>query len=42
LNDSSQEPIVRFEWRITDTIVMQGRRDENGVYLLDVRRRQRF
>lgn len=42
LYDSSQEPIVRAEWRITDTIVLQGRRDENGVYLIDVRRRQRF
>jgi hypothetical protein len=40
--DSSKEPIFRVEWWISDTIVLQGRRDENGIYLIDVRRRQRF
>ncbi|MFN2386195.1 MAG: translocation/assembly module TamB domain-containing protein [Thermoanaerobaculia bacterium] len=42
LNDPSQEPIFQGEWRITDTVVLRARRDENGVYLLDLRRRQRF
>ncbi len=40
--DSSREPIFQLEWWISDTIVLQGRRDENGIYLVDVRRRQRF
>ena len=40
--DSSKEPIFQVEWWISDTIVLQGRRDENGIYLIDVRRRQRF
>ncbi len=40
--DSSKEPIFQLEWWISDTIVLQGRRDENGIYLIDVRRRQRF
>lgn len=42
LNDPSQEPIFQGEWRISDTVVLRARRDENGVYLLDLRRRQRF
>lgn len=40
--DSSKEPIFQLEWWISDTMVLQGRRDENGIYLIDVRRRQRF
>ncbi len=40
--DSSKQPIVQVEWWISDTVVLQGRRDENGIYLVDVRRRQRF
>jgi autotransporter translocation and assembly factor TamB len=40
--DTSKEPIVRLEWWLSDSIVMQARRDENGTYLIDVRRRQRF
>jgi len=40
--DSSREPIFQLEWWISDSIVLQGRRDENGIYLVDVRRRQRF
>ncbi len=39
--DTSKLSIVQFEWRLTDTIVLRGRRDENGVYLIDLRRRQR-
>jgi hypothetical protein len=42
LNDLSQEPIFQVEWRLSDTVVLRARRDEFGVYLLDVRRRQRF
>jgi len=42
LNNYTEEPIFTGEWRITDTVVMRVRRDENGVYLLDLRRRQRF
>ncbi|HJW14936.1 MAG TPA: hypothetical protein VJ776_09575, partial [Thermoanaerobaculia bacterium] len=40
--DTSREPIFRLEWWISDTIVLQGRRDENGIYSIDVRRRQRL
>jgi translocation and assembly module TamB len=40
--DSSKEPIFQLEWWISDTVVLQGRRDENGIYLIDARRRQRF
>ena len=40
--DTAKEPLFRLEWRISDTIVLQGRRDENGIYLIDIRRRQRF
>ena len=40
--ETSKEPIFRLEWWLSDTIVLQGRRDENGIYLIDVRRRQRL
>jgi autotransporter translocation and assembly factor TamB len=40
--DTSKEPIFQLEWWISNSIVLQGRRDENGTYLIDVRRRQRF
>jgi translocation and assembly module TamB len=40
--DTSKEPIFQLEWWLSDSVVMQARRDENGTYLLDVRRRQRF
>ncbi|HYR46861.1 MAG TPA: translocation/assembly module TamB domain-containing protein, partial [Thermoanaerobaculia bacterium] len=40
--DTAKEPLFKLEWRISDTIVLQGRRDENGIYLIDIRRRQRF
>ena len=40
--DSTKEPIFRVDWWISESIVLQGRRDENGIYLIDVRRRQRF
>lgn len=42
LNNYTEEPIFAGEWRVTETVVMRVRRDENGVYLLDLRRRQRF
>jgi uncharacterized protein involved in outer membrane biogenesis len=40
--DTSHEPIFRVEWWLSDSVVLQGRRDENGIYLIDVRRRQRL
>jgi len=40
--DASKQPILQLEWWISDTMVLQGRRDEDGKYLIDVRRRQRF
>lgn len=40
--DTSKLPVVQVEWRLTNTIVLRGQRDENGVYLVDVRRRQRL
>ncbi len=40
--DSSREPIFQLEWWLSDSVVLQGRRDENGIYIVDVRRRQRL
>lgn len=40
--DSSKEPIFQLEWWLSDSVVLQGRRDENGIYTIDVRRRQRL
>lgn len=40
--DANKEPIVQTEYRISQTFVIRGRRDENGVYLVEFRRRQRF
>jgi translocation and assembly module TamB len=40
--DTSKEPIFQLEWWLSESVVLQGRRDENGNYLIDVRRRQRF
>jgi translocation-and-assembly-module (TAM) inner membrane subunit TamB-like protein len=40
--ETSKLPIVSVEWRISNTIVLRAERDQNGIYLVDVRRRQRF
>ena len=40
--DTSKLPIVQFEWRLSNNFVLRGQRDENGVYLVDLRRRQRL
>jgi autotransporter translocation and assembly factor TamB len=40
--DSSREPVVQMEWRVTDTVLVQALRDENGVYSINFRRRQRY
>jgi hypothetical protein len=40
--DSSKEPIVRVEWQVTNTILVQLIRDENGILSISVRRRQRL
>jgi autotransporter translocation and assembly factor TamB len=40
--ETTKLPIVQVEWRISDTVIMRAERDENGIYLIDVRRRKRF
>ena len=40
--ETSKLPIFQVEWRISNTVVLRAQRDENGIYLLDARRRQRF
>jgi TamB, inner membrane protein subunit of TAM complex len=40
--NSDKESVVQLEWRITNSIVLRALRDENGVYSIDVRRRQRL
>jgi hypothetical protein len=40
--ETTRLPIVQIEWRISDTIILRAQRDENGSYLVDVRRRQRY
>lgn len=40
--DTSKLPVVQVEWRLSDTVVVRGQRDENGIYLIDIRRRQRL
>ena len=40
--NSDKESIVQLEWRVTQTITLQALRDENGIYSINVRRRQRF
>lgn len=40
--NSDRESVVQLEWRITNSITLQALRDENGVYSINVRRRQRL
>ena len=40
--NSDKESVVQLEWRLGQAITLQALRDENGVYSINVRRRQRF
>ena len=40
--NSDKESVVQLEWRLSNAIVLRALRDENGVYSIDVRRRQRL
>lgn len=40
--DASKPPIVELEWQATNSVIVRAGRDENGVYLIDVRRRTRY
>ncbi len=40
--NSDKESVVQLEWRLANSITLQALRDENGVYSINVRRRQRF
>ncbi len=40
--DTSKAPIVQLEWQVTNTVILRSRRDENGLLILDVRRRTRY
>ncbi|MGH9399986.1 MAG: translocation/assembly module TamB domain-containing protein, partial [Thermoanaerobaculia bacterium] len=40
--DTSKQPIINLEWRLSDTITLRALRDENGRVILDVRRRLRL
>jgi hypothetical protein len=38
----TREPVVQIEGRISQSWIVRMRRDENGIYLVDLRRRQRY
>jgi autotransporter translocation and assembly factor TamB len=40
--NSDKESVVQMEWRLGQSVTLQALRDENGVYSINVRRRQRF
>lgn len=40
--DTAKQPIINLEWRLSDTITLRALRDENGIVVLDVRRRLRL
>lgn len=40
--DTSKAPIFQIEWRVSDSVIVRALRDENGVYLIDIRRRTRY
>ena len=40
--NSDKEPVVQMEWRVSNSLTLQALRDENGVYSVLVRRRQRY
>jgi hypothetical protein len=40
--DTSKQPIINLEWRLSDTITLRALRDDTGIIVLDVRRRLRL
>ncbi|MEO8191395.1 MAG: translocation/assembly module TamB domain-containing protein [Acidobacteriota bacterium] len=40
--DTSKPPVYGLEWQVGSNVVLRARHDENGVYLVDVRRRTRY
>ena len=40
--DTTKQPIINIEWRLSDTITLRALRDENGIIVVDVRRRLRL
>jgi hypothetical protein len=40
--NSDKESVVQLEWRLGQSITLQALRDENGIYSINVRRRQRL
>jgi hypothetical protein len=40
--NSDKESVVQLEWRLANAVTVQALRDENGVYSINVRRRQRY
>lgn len=40
--NSDKESVIQLEWRLGQSVTLQALRDENGVYSISVRRRQRF
>ncbi len=40
--DTSHPPVYGLEWQVGYNVVLRARHDENGVYLIDVRRRTRY
>ncbi|HKD12506.1 MAG TPA: translocation/assembly module TamB domain-containing protein, partial [Thermoanaerobaculia bacterium] len=40
--ETSKLPIVQIEWTVSEKVVLRAQRDQNGIYLVDIRRRQRF
>jgi translocation and assembly module TamB len=39
---SSQQRIIQLEWAVTDKIAVLGARDQNGIFAMELRFRQRF
>ena len=40
--DTAKQPIINLEMRLSDTITLRALRDENGIIVVDVRRRLRL
>jgi hypothetical protein len=40
--DTTKQPIINVEWRLSDTVTLRALRDENGIIVLDIRRRLRL
>jgi len=39
---SSQYKIIQFEWALGENLSLLGLRDQNGIFGIELRRRQRF